>query len=112
MPVILATWNVEIRRNAVQASPGKKINETNKSCAWWHTPVILATPEALNTKIMVQVGPDINVRPCWKIPKEKKLEPHKVVHACNPNTQEVEAGGSPVPGQPDLHTDTLSKVNK
>jgi hypothetical protein len=28
-----------------------------------------------------------------------------VVHACNPSTQEVEAGGSRVSGQPGLHID-------
>jgi hypothetical protein len=36
-----------------------------------------------------------------------------MVHACNPSTQEVEAGGLRVQGQPELHSETLSqKQNK
>jgi hypothetical protein len=35
-----------------------------------------------------------------------------VAHACNPNTQEVEAGGSWVQGQHKLHNETLSKKSK
>jgi hypothetical protein len=33
-----------------------------------------------------------------------------VVHACNPSTQEVEAGGSGVQSQPGPHSKTLSQV--
>jgi hypothetical protein len=33
--------------------------------------------------------------------------PGTVVHTCNPSTQEVEAGGSQVPDQPELHSETL-----
>jgi hypothetical protein len=32
-----------------------------------------------------------------------------VVHICNPSTQEAEAGGSSVPGQPGTHRETLSQ---
>jgi hypothetical protein len=31
-----------------------------------------------------------------------------VVHTCNPSTEEVEAGGSSVLDQPELHSETLS----
>jgi hypothetical protein len=34
-----------------------------------------------------------------------------VVHACNPSTQETEAGGLWVPGQPKLHSKTLSQLS-
>jgi hypothetical protein len=30
-----------------------------------------------------------------------------VVHTCNPTTQEAEAGGSRVPGQPELYSETV-----
>lgn len=34
-----------------------------------------------------------------------------VAHACDPSTQEIEAGGSPqVPGHPGLYNKTLKKV--
>jgi hypothetical protein len=32
-----------------------------------------------------------------------------MVHICNPNTREAEGGESQVPGQPRLHSDTLSQ---
>jgi hypothetical protein len=32
-----------------------------------------------------------------------------VVYACNPSTQEVEAGGWRVPGQPKIQSKTLSE---
>jgi hypothetical protein len=36
-----------------------------------------------------------------------------VAHAFNPSFQEAEAGGSPeVPGQPELHSETLSQETK
>jgi hypothetical protein len=35
-----------------------------------------------------------------------------VVHVCNPNTQEAEARGSQVQGQPELLSETLSQKNK
>jgi hypothetical protein len=35
-----------------------------------------------------------------------------VVHTCNPSNKEAEIGGSRVPGQPELHSKTLSqKIN-
>lgn len=36
----------------------------------------------------------------------------KVVHSCNPNTQEVEVEGFQVQGQPGLHGNFLSQTNK
>jgi hypothetical protein len=35
-----------------------------------------------------------------------------VVHACNPSTEEVEAGGSQVYSQPGLHGETPSQNKK
>jgi hypothetical protein len=35
-----------------------------------------------------------------------------VIHACNPSTQEAKAGGSWVPSQPRLHSETLSQLNQ
>jgi hypothetical protein len=35
-----------------------------------------------------------------------------VVHSCNLSTQEAEAGGSLVQGQPGLHSETLSLKEK
>jgi hypothetical protein len=32
-----------------------------------------------------------------------------VLHTCNPSTHEAEAGGSQVPGQPELPSETLSQ---
>jgi hypothetical protein len=40
MPVILATWEVEIRSMAVQGVPGQKVLETpisTNGCLWWCT---------------------------------------------------------------------------
>jgi hypothetical protein len=34
---------------------------------------------------------------------------YEAVYACNPSTQEIEAGGSQVQGQPGLHHKTLSQ---
>jgi hypothetical protein len=34
------------------------------------------------------------------------------IHTCNPSTPEGEAGGLRVPGQPRLHTKTLSQTSK
>jgi hypothetical protein len=35
-----------------------------------------------------------------------------LVHACNLSTPEAEAGRLGVPGQPELHSETVTKVNK
>jgi hypothetical protein len=35
--------------------------------------------------------------------------PGVVEHTCNPSTQEAEAEGLPVPGQPEPHSKTLSQ---
>jgi hypothetical protein len=35
-----------------------------------------------------------------------------VAHACSPNTQEAEAGGSQVPGQSGQHSKTMSQKKK
>jgi hypothetical protein len=35
-----------------------------------------------------------------------------VVHAFNPRTQETEAGGPRVPGQPGIYNNTLSKIKR
>jgi hypothetical protein len=35
-----------------------------------------------------------------------------VVHACNPSTQETEAEGLEMQGQPRLHSETLSQKKK
>jgi hypothetical protein len=35
-----------------------------------------------------------------------------VAHVYNPNTQEIEAGRLQVPGQPELHGETLSQNKK
>jgi hypothetical protein len=47
MPVILATWEAEIRKIAVRDQPGQKSSwdsiPTEKSWMWWCTPVIPAT---------------------------------------------------------------------
>jgi hypothetical protein len=32
-----------------------------------------------------------------------------MVHTCNPSPYEMDAGGSQVRGQPELHSDTLSE---
>jgi hypothetical protein len=44
----------------------------------------------------------------------KRTLPSILVHVCNPNTQEAEAGESQVPGQSGLHSETVSehKINK
>jgi hypothetical protein len=36
----------------------------------------------------------------------------EVVHTCNPSTWEAEAGGFRAPGQPALHSKTLSQKEK
>jgi hypothetical protein len=50
MPVILATWEVEIRRTAIQGQPKKVVQETPsqpiKNWEWWCVPVIPAKMEA------------------------------------------------------------------
>jgi hypothetical protein len=47
------------------------------------------------------------------VPQKKKkdsgYEPGMVIHACNPSTQEVEAGGLRVQVQPELYSKTLSQ---
>jgi hypothetical protein len=35
-----------------------------------------------------------------------------VVHTCNTNTWEAEAGGWRVGGQPELHSETLTQTNR
>jgi hypothetical protein len=35
-----------------------------------------------------------------------------LVHAYNPSTPDDEAGGSQVPGQPELHTEPVSKTTQ
>jgi hypothetical protein len=44
--------------------------------------------------------------------EKPELEPGMVVHAFNPSTWEAEAGGSRVPGQPELYSKTLSQKKK
>jgi hypothetical protein len=41
--------------------------------------------------------------------KENVMELSVVMHTCNSSTQEAEAGGLRVPGQPGLHSETLAK---
>jgi hypothetical protein len=40
--------------------------------------------------------------------QQKARTPVMMVHDCNSSTQEAKAGGSQVPGQPELHSETLS----
>jgi hypothetical protein len=39
-------------------------------------------------------------------------QPGMIVHACNPSTQEAEAGGLQIPDLPGLHSETLFQKNK
>jgi hypothetical protein len=41
-----------------------------------------------------------------------KVGPGVVAHIYHPSTQEVGAGGTRVQGQPWLHSETLSQINK
>jgi hypothetical protein len=43
---------------------------------------------------------------------KRPSQPGMVVHACDPSTQEAEAGGLQVQGQPELQTETCLKTNK
>jgi hypothetical protein len=64
----------------------------------------------------------IQAQRCWvrksALPQFQPLcqkalpDPRVMVHACNPSTQEVEAGGSPVLGQAGLDSKTLSLKEK
>jgi hypothetical protein len=59
-PVILSTWEVEIRRIIVQSQPGQKVLETSistKGWVQWYVPVIPASQGSINRRIMV--------RPAW-----------------------------------------------
>jgi hypothetical protein len=52
MPIILATWEVEIRRITVPGQHGQnKVHETSisteKCWAWWHMLVIPAMPRSM-----------------------------------------------------------------
>jgi hypothetical protein len=42
----------------------------------------------------------------------KKRRLYMVVHNCNPSTLEAEGRELQVPGQPKLHSETLSQTNK
>jgi hypothetical protein len=44
--------------------------------------------------------------------KNENTEPGMVAYICNPNTQEAEAGGYQVQGQPGLHSTVSSKTAK
>jgi hypothetical protein len=59
-------------------------------------------------------GPEFKSQYHKKKKKKKKTKkPHMVVvHASNPSTQEIEAGGSQVLGQPGLHRQTLCQKKK
>jgi hypothetical protein len=54
MPVILPTWEAEIRRITVSCQPEQKHLQNSislkKSWAWWCSPVILATAGSLKHK--------------------------------------------------------------
>jgi hypothetical protein len=46
------------------------------------------------------------------VEKKQLPEPGVMVHACNPSTQEAEAGESPIQGQPGLQSKTLSQTKQ
>jgi hypothetical protein len=56
-PVILVTWEVEIRRVTVPDQPEQKVHETptisTEKVVWWHTSVVPATARSKNGRIMV-----------------------------------------------------------
>jgi hypothetical protein len=60
--VILAIWEVEIQRIAVQGQPWARSSQdpiSTNGKVWWHMPIIPATQGSKNRKIVVQVVPRI-----------------------------------------------------
>jgi hypothetical protein len=56
-PVILATWEAEIRRLQVGGQNRQKVQDpisVKKKLIWWRTPVIPATEGNINTRTTVQ----------------------------------------------------------
>jgi hypothetical protein len=79
MPVILTTWEMEIRRMVVQGQTGQKISEipisTNKP-GMWCVPVVPDTCEAIDRWIIVQASQWKNVK-LYQKKKNKKNPPKK-----------------------------------
>jgi hypothetical protein len=55
------------------------------------------------------MGPCRRLQCKWR--GETDFLPHVVVHTWNPSTQKAEAGRSRVPGQPGLHSETVTETN-
>jgi hypothetical protein len=69
MPIILATWKVEVTRITVREQPRQEVSNTLsqpiKSWVWWSTPVTChpSYKEYLNRRATVQSDQDINLDP-------------------------------------------------
>jgi hypothetical protein len=109
--IILATWEAEIWRMAVQSHPRQKSSKdrisTSKNWAYWYIPVGI-----VNRRIVAEANFSLNSEipspPLWK--KKKKnclvlIKRHwsRCAHTCNPNTQEAEVEWLQIWGQPRLH---------
>jgi hypothetical protein len=73
-PVILATWEAEIRRVIVRGQPGLKvlkIPSSNKSWVRWRVPVTPVTWGSTNRMITVQAGLGIKQDPISKVTNTK-----------------------------------------
>jgi hypothetical protein len=85
MPVILATWKVEIGRVEVWGQPRKKFTKPHlnrKSWVWWHAPVTLATAGSVKYEAHSPGWPGQKVRPYLKNNQRKK----GWRHGSNPRT--------------------------
>jgi hypothetical protein len=71
---MMAPWEAEIRRIAVQDQPGQKVHKPSISPSgwgWWCVLVIPAIRRCINRKITVQVCTSIKQDPIFKLTTEK-----------------------------------------